>query len=34
LKIILPGEKQPRTFEALLPEELQVVLTGLRMGEK
>jgi 23S rRNA pseudouridine1911/1915/1917 synthase len=34
LKIILPGEKSPRTFEALLPKELKDVLTGLRMGEK
>ena len=34
LKIILPGEKQPRTFEAPLPEELMDVLMRLRMGEK
>ena len=34
LKIILPGEKQARTFEAPLPEELMDVLTRLRMGEK
>ncbi|HEY3474504.1 MAG TPA: RluA family pseudouridine synthase [Anaerolineales bacterium] len=30
LKIILPGEKQPRTFEASLPEELERVLNSLR----
>lgn len=30
LKIILPGEKQPRTFEAPLPVELERVLDGLR----
>jgi 23S rRNA pseudouridine1911/1915/1917 synthase len=29
LKIILPGEKDPRTFEALLPEELQAALMTL-----
>ena len=34
LKIILPGEKQPRIFEAPLPEELMDVLMRLRMGEK
>jgi 23S rRNA pseudouridine1911/1915/1917 synthase len=30
LKITLPGEKQPRTFEAGLPEELNLVLERLR----
>lgn len=30
LKIILPEEKQPRTFEASLPEELERVLNSLR----
>ena len=30
LKIILPGEKQPRFFEAPLPEELEQVLHSLR----
>jgi len=30
LKITLPGEKQPRTFEAGLPEELYLVLERLR----
>jgi 23S rRNA pseudouridine1911/1915/1917 synthase len=30
LKIILPGEKQARVFEASLPQELQVVLERLR----
>ena len=30
LKIILPNEKQPRTFEAALPEELTQVLDDLR----
>jgi 23S rRNA pseudouridine1911/1915/1917 synthase len=30
LKIILPGEKQPRFFEAPLPEELEQVLDSLR----
>ncbi|MBA4379835.1 MAG: RluA family pseudouridine synthase [Anaerolinea sp.] len=29
LKIMLPNEKQPRTFEALLPPELQSVLSAL-----
>jgi 23S rRNA pseudouridine1911/1915/1917 synthase len=33
LKIVLPGEKQARTFEAPLPEELAVVLDDLR-GKK
>jgi 23S rRNA pseudouridine1911/1915/1917 synthase len=33
LKIILPEEKQARTFEAPLPEELERVLHGLRMQE-
>jgi len=32
LKIMLPNEKQPRTFEALLPEELERVLRLLRNG--
>jgi 23S rRNA pseudouridine1911/1915/1917 synthase len=30
LKIILPGEKETRTFEAPLPEELERVVVGLR----
>jgi 23S rRNA pseudouridine1911/1915/1917 synthase len=30
LKIVLPGEKQPRFFEAPLPEELEQVLVSLR----
>ncbi len=30
LKIILPGEKQPRTFEAELPDDLSLVLEKLR----
>ena len=30
LKIVLPGEKEPRIFEAALPEELEHVLTTLR----
>jgi 23S rRNA pseudouridine1911/1915/1917 synthase len=30
LKIVLPGEKQPRFFEAPLPEELEQVLHSLR----
>ena len=30
LKIVLPGEKEPRVFEALLPEELSAVLDVLR----
>jgi len=30
LKIILPGEKEPRNFEATLPDELEFVLTSLR----
>ena len=30
LKIILPGEKEPRVFTAALPEELEGVLTDLR----
>jgi 23S rRNA pseudouridine1911/1915/1917 synthase len=30
LKIILPGEKEPRFFEAPLPEELEKVLVTLR----
>ena len=34
LKIILPGEKQPRTFEALLPMELERVLDELRKSGK
>ena len=29
LKVVLPGEKEPRLFEAPLPEELQQVLTAL-----
>ena len=33
LKITLPGETQPRVFEAGLPEELVRVLTVLRLGE-
>ncbi len=33
LKIILPGEKQPRTFEAPLPLELTRVLDDLRKGK-
>jgi 23S rRNA pseudouridine1911/1915/1917 synthase len=33
LKIILPGEKEPRLFEAGLPEELEAVLNTLR-GEE
>ncbi len=31
LKILLPGETQPRIFEAKLPEELEGVLEGLRI---
>jgi len=34
LKIILPGEKQPRTFEAPLPVELERVLDELRNSGK
>ncbi|RJP54638.1 MAG: RluA family pseudouridine synthase [Anaerolineaceae bacterium] len=34
LKIILPNEKEPRLFEAPLPEELERVLEELRMGER
>jgi 23S rRNA pseudouridine1911/1915/1917 synthase len=30
LKIILPNESKPRVFEAELPEELVVVLDGVR----
>jgi 23S rRNA pseudouridine1911/1915/1917 synthase len=30
LKVTLPGEDQPRTFEAALPEELSRVLEALR----
>jgi 23S rRNA pseudouridine1911/1915/1917 synthase len=30
LRIVLPGEKEPRIFEAPLPEELESVLTSLR----
>ena len=30
LKIILPGEKEPRLFEAPLPDELEQVLVSLR----
>ena len=30
LRIVLPGEKEPRIFEAPLPEELEAVLTSLR----
>jgi 23S rRNA pseudouridine1911/1915/1917 synthase len=30
LKIVLPGEKQPRVFEAALPQELNLVLEHLR----
>jgi hypothetical protein len=30
LKIILPGENQPLTFEAPLPGELQAILDSLR----
>lgn len=33
LKIILPGEKQPRTFEADLPEELKAVLDEVKRYE-
>jgi 23S rRNA pseudouridine1911/1915/1917 synthase len=33
LKIILPGEKQPRTFEAELPEELKAVLDEVKRYE-
>ena len=32
LKITLPGESQPRTFEAVLPAELSGLLTSLRNG--
>lgn len=34
LKIVLPGEKAARTFEARLPEDLKEVLEGLRGNEK
>jgi 23S rRNA pseudouridine1911/1915/1917 synthase len=34
LTITLPGETQPRTFEAPLPEELNAVLDELRTGHK
>ncbi|GAB4504150.1 MAG: RluA family pseudouridine synthase [Anaerolineales bacterium] len=34
LRLLLPGEKQARTFEAPLPEELQVVLQRLRQAGK
>ena len=30
LKIILPGEEQPHTFEAELPEELKLVLEEVK----
>jgi 23S rRNA pseudouridine1911/1915/1917 synthase len=30
LKIVLPGEREPRLFEAPLPEELERVLVSLR----
>ena len=33
LRITLPNEEQPRTFEAALPEELVRVLESLRKGE-
>ena len=33
LKVILPGEKEPRLFEAPLPEELQHVLDSVRAQE-
>jgi 23S rRNA pseudouridine1911/1915/1917 synthase len=33
LKILLPGEKQPRVFEAPLPDELAKVLNTLRQNE-
>ncbi|HZM21211.1 MAG TPA: RluA family pseudouridine synthase [Anaerolineales bacterium] len=33
LKIVLPGEKEPRNFEAILPDELENVLTTLRAGK-
>jgi 23S rRNA pseudouridine1911/1915/1917 synthase len=33
LKVLLPGEKQPRVFEAPLPEELAEVLNELRKNE-
>ncbi len=33
LKIVLPGEKQPRFFEAPLPEELSIVLDELRRNQ-
>lgn len=33
LKIILPGEKETRTFEALLPAELERVLVALRAAQ-
>jgi len=32
LRIVLPGEKDPRTFEAPLPADLQIVLNNLRTG--
>lgn len=32
LRIMLPGEKEPKNFEAPLPEELQIVLEKLRRG--
>lgn len=34
LRIVLPNEKEPRLFEAPLPEELERVLEELRMGER
>ncbi len=34
LKITLPGEKKPHTFEAPLPSELQSVLAALALNEK
>jgi 23S rRNA pseudouridine1911/1915/1917 synthase len=33
LKIVLPGEKEPRNFEAILPDQLENVLTALRGGK-
>jgi 23S rRNA pseudouridine1911/1915/1917 synthase len=33
LKVVLPGEKATRTFEAPLPEELQRVLVALRAAQ-
>lgn len=34
LTIVLPGEKQPRTFEAPLPADLQVILEELRRSQE